>query len=166
MHQTIIIKPYHNWWQWTSNMMVGAEGIFKDPLGLLQKVPLRLIEAEAKWTTFRRRHFQMHFYKLRCIHFSQNFTEVCPQGSNQQYSIISSDIMAWCRPGDKPLSEQIMVRLLMHICVTWPQWVKISGHWMQHQWCIGCSDLKRMAYIVNPIGATFTKMVQAKLGHE
>ena len=33
-------------------------------------------------------------------------------------------IMAWRRPGDKPLSEPMMVRLLMHICVTRPQWVK------------------------------------------
>ena len=35
-------------------------------------------------------------------------------------------IMAWPRPGDKPLSEQIMVRLLTHICVTRPQWVKTA----------------------------------------
>ena len=33
-------------------------------------------------------------------------------------------IMAWCQPGDKPLSEQMMVRLPTHICVTRPQWVK------------------------------------------
>ena len=32
-------------------------------------------------------------------------------------------IMAWRRPGDKPLSEPIMVSLLMHICVTRPPWV-------------------------------------------
>ena len=32
-------------------------------------------------------------------------------------------IMAWRRPGDKPLSEPMMARLLMHICVTRPQWV-------------------------------------------
>ena len=30
-------------------------------------------------------------------------------------------IMAWCRPGDKPLSEPMMVRLLAHICVTRPE---------------------------------------------
>ena len=30
-------------------------------------------------------------------------------------------IMAWCRPGDKPLSEPRMQSLLMHICVTRPQ---------------------------------------------
>ena len=33
-------------------------------------------------------------------------------------------IMAWRLPGDKPLSEPIMVNLLTHICVTRPQWVK------------------------------------------
>ena len=33
-------------------------------------------------------------------------------------------IMAWCRSGDKPLSEPMMVSLLTHICVTQPQWVK------------------------------------------
>ena len=34
-----------------------------------------------------------------------------------------SQIMAWRRPGDKPLSEPMMVNLLTHICVTRPQWV-------------------------------------------
>ena len=33
-------------------------------------------------------------------------------------------IMAWRRPGDKPLSEPMMVSLLTHICVTRPQWFK------------------------------------------
>ena len=32
-------------------------------------------------------------------------------------------IMAWRQPGDKPLSEAMMVSLLTHICVTRPQWV-------------------------------------------
>ena len=32
-------------------------------------------------------------------------------------------IMAWRRPGDKPLSEPLVVRLPTHICVTRPQWV-------------------------------------------
>ena len=27
-------------------------------------------------------------------------------------------IMAWCRPGDKPLPEPMVVRLPMYICVT------------------------------------------------
>ena len=32
-------------------------------------------------------------------------------------------IMAWRRPGNKPLSEPIMVRSLMNLCITRPQWV-------------------------------------------
>ena len=35
-----------------------------------------------------------------------------------------AQIMAWPRPGDKPLSEPMMVNLLTPICVTRPQWVK------------------------------------------
>ena len=46
-------------------------------------------------------------------------------------------IMAWRRPGDKPLSEPMMVSLLTHICVTRPQWVKAwsrchkDHHWLK-----------------------------------
>ena len=35
--------------------------------------------------------------------------------------------MAWRRPGDKLLSEAMMVKLLMHICITQPQWVKSTS---------------------------------------
>ena len=33
-------------------------------------------------------------------------------------------IMAWRRPGNKPLSERMMVSLMTHLCVTRPYWVK------------------------------------------
>ena len=36
-------------------------------------------------------------------------------------------IMAWRRPGDKPLSEPVVVSSLTHICVTRPQWVNYQG---------------------------------------
>ena len=32
-------------------------------------------------------------------------------------------IMAWRWPGEKPLSEAMIVRLWMHICITRPEWV-------------------------------------------
>ena len=41
-------------------------------------------------------------------------------------------IMAWCTPGDKPLSEPMMFSLLTHICVTQPQWVNI---YVLRYWC-------------------------------
>ena len=38
-------------------------------------------------------------------------------------------IMAWCRPGNKPLSESMMVSLPTHKCVIQPQWVNwMSGY--------------------------------------
>ena len=48
-------------------------------------------------------------------------------------------IMAWRRPGDKPLSETMVESLLTHICVTRPQWVNMET--LRHycptdfQWC-------------------------------
>ena len=38
-------------------------------------------------------------------------------------------IMAWRCPGDKPLSEPVMVSLLTHICVTRSQWVNSLAPW-------------------------------------
>ena len=35
-------------------------------------------------------------------------------------------IMAWLPPGNKPLSEPMMVSLSTHICVTQPQWVHVN----------------------------------------
>ena len=49
-------------------------------------------------------------------------------------------VMAWRRPGDKPLSEQTMVSLLTHICVTRPQWVKIRFRF--------CFSLFRCDYVI------------------
>ena len=53
-------------------------------------------------------------------------------------------IMAWRRPGDKPLSEPMMVSLLTHICITRPQWVKIasaSRRSKRHVGRVGISNL-------------------------
>ena len=38
-------------------------------------------------------------------------------------------IMAWHRPGDKPLSEPVLISLLTHVCVTRPQCVNESINW-------------------------------------
>ena len=54
------------------------------------------------------------------INISLNFVPNGPINNNP----ILVQIMAWCRPGDKPLFEPMMVSLLTHIYVTRPQWVK------------------------------------------
>ena len=41
-------------------------------------------------------------------------------------------VMAWRRPGDKPLSEPMVVRLPTHMYVTRPQWVNRQFYWCIH----------------------------------
>ena len=49
-----------------------------------------------------------------------------PKGSINNISVLVQ-IMAWCRSGNKTLSEPMMVRLPTHICVTRPQ---LTKHWL------------------------------------
>ena len=53
------------------------------------------------------------------VKISLKFVPMCP--INNTPALVQ--IMAWRRPGDKPLSEPMMVSLPTHICVTPPQWV-------------------------------------------
>ena len=56
------------------------------------------------------------------IHISLKFVPRCPFNNNP--ALVR--IMAWRQSGDKPLSEPMVVSLLMHICVTRPQWLNCS----------------------------------------
>ena len=53
-------------------------------------------------------------------------------------------VMAWRRPGDKPLSEPMMVSLTTHICVTRPQWVNTSL----------CLDINKYLWIITHMSVT------------
>ena len=55
--------------------------------------------------------------------------------------------MAWRRPGDKPLSEAMMVRSPTHICVTRPQWVKQQAHVYLHSCSL--SDVAECSIILD-----------------
>ena len=75
-----------------------------------------------------RRHFADNIFK--CIFLNENAwipinfsLKFVPMGPINNISVLVQ-IMAWRRPGDKPLSEPMIVSLPTHICVTRPQWVK------------------------------------------
>ena len=77
-----------------------------------------------------RRYFADDIFK--CIFMNENVRisikislKFVPKGPINNIPALIQ-IMAWRRPGDKPLSEQMMVSSLTHICVTWPQWVKLN----------------------------------------
>ena len=80
------------------------------------------------------------------IHFADNFFKCIFLNENVWISLKISlkfvpevqinniptlvEIMAWHHPGDKPLSEPMIVSLLMHLCVTLPQWVRYRMSWI------------------------------------
>ena len=75
------------------------------------------------------RHFADGIFK--CIFLNENVwilikisMNFVPEGPINNIPALVQ-IMAWCRPGDKPLSEPMMVSLTTHICVTRPQCVKM-----------------------------------------
>ena len=57
---------------------------------------------------------------------ARHFTEFCSYRSDKDITSLVQ-IMAWRRPGHKPLSEPVMVSLPTHISVTRPQWVNSLG---------------------------------------
>ena len=72
------------------------------------------------------RHFPDDIFK--CIFFNENVLislkislKFIPNNWINHIPVLVQ-IMAWRRPGDKPLSEPMMICLLTHICVTRPQW--------------------------------------------
>ena len=84
------------------------------------------------WSKQHCRHFAYHV--IKCIFLNENVWIVIeillmfvPKGSINNIPALVQ-IMAWRRPGDKPLSEPKMVRLPTHICVTQPQWVNCIIH--------------------------------------
>ena len=101
-------------------------------------------KGEYKWTprseetgfeylnTLRPRQNGRHFIDdlFRCILMNENISisinislKVVPKGQIKNIPSMI-EIVAWCRPGDKPLSEPMMASSLTHICVTLPQWVE------------------------------------------
>ena len=84
------------------------------------------------------RHFADDIFK--CIFLNENVwipikisMKFVPKGPINNIPALVQ-IMAWRRPGDKPLSEPMMASLTTHICVTRPQWVKKTyDHYKQER---------------------------------
>ena len=104
-------------------------------------------EAQTRSPPFRSQHYQMHFLEwkskngchfeddiLNSILFNENvsisieISLVCSQGPIDNMPTFVQ-IMAWCRPGNKPLFEPMLVGLLTHWFITRPPWVKGYFFW-------------------------------------
>ena len=95
------------------------------------------------------RHFADDIFK--CIFLNENIwipikisVKFVPKGPINNIPALVQ-IMAWRRPGDKPLSELMMVSLTTHICVTRPQWVKQNT--FNDEWWIYVHSVERLLHI-------------------
>ena len=65
-------------------------------------------DAETKWSPFAEDIEEMHFSEWKCINFDRDFIEIVPNCPTNNFPSLVQ-IMAWRRPGDKPLSEPMLV---------------------------------------------------------
>ena len=91
-------------------------------------------ERSPLFNTLRLRQNGRHFTDdiLRCIFMNEDawlsikiLLKFVSGGPNNKIPVLVQ-IMAWCRPDNKPLSELIKVSLLTHMCVIRLQWVKTT----------------------------------------
>ena len=74
------------------------------------------------WQNFADNIFKRIFFNENVLILIKISLKYVPEGPINNIPALVQ-IMAWHHPGDKPLSEPMMVSLLTHICVTRPQWV-------------------------------------------
>ena len=113
----------HNCW-----LHLKFYGIIILPYTLLKICILNTLRLRQNGLCFAEDTFQCIFLKENVrisIKISLNFAPKSPIDNIPALF----QIMAWCQPGDKPLSEAMMVSLLTHICVALPQWVNPWHRW-------------------------------------
>ena len=126
----VINRSMHcNSWQhaimcqnWARNPVHGSIGPLLAQFWYVYDIWLVLFQCLTQWgrdkmATILQTTFLKHFLEgkyLNFDNFSQNFV---PKGQTNNIPALVQ-IMAWCRPGDMPLPEPMMVNLLTHICIT------------------------------------------------
>ena len=84
------------------------------------------------WNTLRQKKTAAILQTTFSFFFNENIwisikisLKFIPKGPNNNIPELV-EIMAWRRPGDKPLSEPMMVSLVTHICIIRPQWIEVE----------------------------------------
>ena len=112
------------WWRW---LQLQPSCGFPQWLGFL----LTIQNPNGELNTLRPRQNGRHFPDdtFKRIFMNENVRisikislKFVPKGPINKIPALDQ-IMAWRRPGDKPLSEPMMINLPTHICVSRPQWV-------------------------------------------
>ena len=112
------------------------------------RLAFKHIEAETKWPPFRRRCFKVHFFNENVWILLKISLKFVPKGPINNIPVLVQ-IMAWRRPGDKPLSEPMMVSFPTHICVTRPRWVTVYPKKYAHGFVVLCFVVVMQSFIMN-----------------
>ena len=128
MFYICITKLCHHWCRWWLVSCSGPSHYIWTHAGLTKKQK----KQKTCWlNTLRPRQNGRHFPDdiFKWIFLNENVwisisipLKFVPRGPINNIPTLVQ-VIAWRRPGDKPLSEPMMVRLPTHICVTRPQWV-------------------------------------------
>ena len=120
----------------------GGVSIMRIPIIKTKQSWDRLIHTFGNLNTLRPRQNGRHFADdtFKRIFMNENIEisikislKFVPKGSiNSIQALVQK--MAWRRLGDKPLSEPMLFSSLTHICVTWPQWVKVMRRYLAKSW--------------------------------
>ena len=120
------------YWNFNHNKnLVFQKNEFETDIRKKAAIMFRYQCVESFLNTLRQRQNGRHFADdiFKCIFLNENvyfsnkiLLNFVPKGPINNIPALVQ-IMAWRRPGDKPLFEPTMVTLLTHICVTRPQWV-------------------------------------------
>ena len=107
--------------------------------------------------------FSNVFSSMKMCEFRLKFHWFVPKGQIDNIPALVQ-MMVWRCPGDKPLSEPMMVNLPTHICITWPQWVMDANkespwHQSLSRGCINLRPCNNMAGILQIayLNATYWK---------
>ena len=117
-----------------------AISIRKVSLQLVLNASKKSLRPRQNWPSFSRgdiyKWIVVNKYTWITIKMSLKFV---PIGSINNIPALVQ-IMAWCRPADKRLSEPMMFSLLTHICITRPQHVMYPFSILLAWWRCVCKD--------------------------
>ena len=121
---------------WLSYVSVKSDSDYGYSIAVLYRVMFVHL-LETWFNTLGPRQNGRHFPEdiLKCIFLNENVwisirisLKFVPKGPINNIPALVQ-ITAWRRPGDKPLSEAMIINLPTHICVPRPQRVKPIGPW-------------------------------------
>ena len=113
------------WLKWRHFSIMASE-ITDNPTIVIWRVQVKSLRPRQNGRLFADDTFKRILLNENIRLSTKNSLKFVPKGPINNIPALFQ-IMAWRRPGDKPLSEPMLVCLQTHICVTRPQWSWVNS---------------------------------------